>query len=459
MVDFSNLFNKLHINSGASAKSALNGASATPADNADDDPGTIPAITSSDNGTKKWSITLGGDTHSIVFGEAGEVWDYNTTDEVWTTRENNGDVLSFKALEQATVVGNTVNLTNIKASTATLKHGSTISKYNLASDSTIKTSTIYTGTKLDKDNNPNAYNIAIIDNFSDTTSEGSVEIDGSDVTHGDVVRALISGAGSVDTATDTSNSLNYDLGSDFSFTNILSKLQKIDNDIAHGADIDAVNLSLGITENFKDLGLSTTETDLKTLLASLGTDAGKTAVINKLTASGETDLVNILNKITSMASEGVEFFIASGNDFDDIQAANGDEYYDDYSSYDTNNDGYVTGKELGVFNALTLASGSNVHVIGATSSVEGNSVADYADINGTVDAYYNGDVNVMYLGQDDSGKYKYDVNDDGIADIFASSSDGNSYLVDGTSFATPRAAKIDDKKLVQLKGNSKQGID
>lgn len=552
MVDFSNLL-LLTSRSSAYAKSSSGSASACA--NTDGWSGNCNGISSTstetttttsstddgkDIGTKKYSIIVGGQMHSMVIDEGGSVWDYNETASTWTERSGD-DVLTFDS-KGANFVNNQVDMNSVSTDSVIVTQRDSISKYNLASGSTLEKYHFITSTsKPDIDNNPSQYNVAIIDNFSDTSDS---EIAGTDVTHGDLVRALISG--NVDTDTSISNSLNYDLGTDFTYANILSKLNSIEASVKNGTDIDAVNLSLGAAQIIDALGVS------GLTLADLGTDDGKAKALAALSASGNTDLVNVINKISEMSKNGIEFYIASGNDADDTyatddtstiyaiagdatsvckssdsayssykaadtnndgvitsdelykyyttgsggekdsdndgQITDADFYNNDYKSYDENGDGYVTGGELGVFNALTLASGSNVHVIGATSSTGINSttkdgIANYTDMNGTVDACVDGDVQITNLGKQSNGKYGYDVNGDGKVDIYSSyddniglnsnytylgydsttglyefedsngylvyskTSDGRSQLTDGTSFAAPKAAKKHDTGL------------
>lgn len=397
-------------------------------------------------GSKKLTLTsYNGVKHSLVIEEDGTVWDHNETQDSWATREND-KVLMFESTSSQDD-DSAVDINSIKADKVTVKSGSTISKYNLTFGSTLTSYSLSKGNKSDIDNNKNQYNVAVIDDFdTPLVSENASDTSANDISHGELVRALISPNNP--SAADSNASLNFNLGSNMYYSDILKYLDQIETRVKNGEDIDAVNMSMGSSVTLADYGL----TDMN--LADLSTNAGKQRVLNAMKAdSGSSELVAIIQKVTKMASEGIEFYISSGNDFDDVYAERGDEYYNDYIDYDANYDGVVTGKELNIFNAMTLAMGDNVHVIGATSSTGQSSsalggIANYSDQNGTVDAQYDGDVTLTYLGYDtQKGKYAYDVNGDGIADLYSATSDGADYYENGTSFAAPRAAKANDKYL------------
>lgn len=143
----------------------------------------------------------------------------------------------------------------------------------------------------------------------------------------------------------------------------------------------------------------------------------------------------------------------------------GDVDYADYVALDTNHDGIITGKELGTFNALTLATGDNVNVIGAKDSLadknKTDGIADYSNDNSLVDKLLNGDIEITLVDYNaKKGKYGYDIDGDGTADLWTSKGPNNSeynldvakrndtdetnnnkYFVTGTSFSAPLAAK------------------
>lgn len=527
----------------------------------------------SGNSEKTISLnSLDGTVHTMVFEEDGTVWDHNENAGTWSTRQND-QVLNFVSTSDSSET----EPSDINTSKVYVKKGSTISKYDLASGSTIGSYTIDTGDKktTDRDNDPTKYHAAVIDDFdTPIISEDASDTSENTIAHGDIVRAFISPndptAAQTTTRTD-STSLNYNLGSAMSYTDILADLKDIEQRVLNGEDIDAVNMSLGVSTTLQELGIS----DLT--LADFDNPEAKKEIIAALEDAGYGEVVQIVNQVSKMAAEGIEFYISSGNDGDDVYYTYGDtsyygtkdgtdiyysstdtnnygvkgsktalyNYYTDsdpsnyesysgadtdldgiitqgewytynggsavdgnndgtitgkelynyyseydynndgkvtsgdlynyygggtynvdgdndltgndfywsYSDYDTNYDGIVTGRELGVFNALTMASGDNVHVIGATSSTGESSsvvsgIANYSDENGAVDADYDGDVNLTYLGYDSqTGKYLYDVNDDGLADLYSETSDGYGYYINGTSFASPRAARTNDKNL------------
>lgn len=533
-----------------------------------------PADTNDNSNSGPSTISINaydGTKHTMIFEESGAVWDHNETSDTWSTREGE-QILTFVSTSDDSVI----DPTSLNASDVYVKNGSTISKYDLKAGSTIGNYTIDTGTKktTDKDNNPNQYHVAVIDDFdTPIISEDSSDTSENTIAHGDIVRALISSddptAAETTTKTD-SKSLNYNLGSAMSYTDILTYLKDIEQRVSKGEDIDAVNMSLGVSITFEELGLSGYK------LADLDKPAVAQKVVDALKTTGYSQVVDIINQVSKMASEGMEFYISSGNDGDDTYYTYGDttyygtrngtdvyysatdtktygtkgnknalysstdtdptnyetysaadtdgdgkitqdewytynggsavdengdgtitgkelydynkeydvnndgkitsgdfynyydgdkydfdmdneltgnDYYLYYSDKDTNYDGIVTGRELGVFNALTMSSSDNVHVIGATSSTGQSSsaisgIANYSDQNGAVDANYDGDVNLTYLGYDETTKkYLYDVDGDGIADLYSNTSDGYSYYINGTSFASPRAAKTNDKNL------------
>lgn len=525
-----------------------------------------------DSSSKAVSLnSYDGTKHTMVFEEDGTVWDHNENAGTWSTRQDE-QVLNFVSTSDSSdIVPNDLSTSDLY-----VKKGSTLSKYDLTSGSTIGNYTIDTGTKktTDRDNDPTEYHVAVIDDFdTPIISENPGDTSQNTIAHGDIVRAFVSpdDPSAAETTTDTDpTSLNYNLGSAMSYTDILADLKNIEQRVLSGEDIDAVNMSLGVATTLQELGIS----DLT--LSDLDNADAQKEIIAALEDAGYGEVVQIVNQVTKMAAEGIEFYVSSGNDGDDTYYTYGDttyygtkngtdlyysstdtnkygvkgsnaalysytdedstnyyaysdadidydgvitqdewyaynggssvdgnkdgtitgkelydyysgydynndgkvtsgdlyDYYDgdtynidgdsdltgndfywSYSDYDTNYDGIINGRELGVFNALTMATGDNVHIIGATSSTGESSsavsgIANYSDENGAVDANYDGDVNLTYLGYDETtGKYLYDINDDGVADLYSETSDGYSYYINGTSFASPRAAKANDKNL------------
>lgn len=407
----------------------------------------VSSSASANDTSKDFGIRLKGEMHYKVLQE-GEVWDYNATDEVWTTNEN-GNIFSLNKKDQS----------------FTIQNGAKTTTY--ANDLKTKLST-----KLD--NNSSEYNVAVIDDFD------TPEVGGTDISHGEIVRALINSDNPG--ATGLSNKLNFDAydanEGGLSLTKVSDYLTDIDNQIKSGKDIDAVNLSMGVSFVLSEVGLKSLD-DLKTT-------AGRQQALSSLSANNP-DLVTIINQISDMSDEGINFYISAGNDY-------GDAYGNDASA-DENADGIPDTNEkkgqLGVFNALSLATGtstkSNIHTIAATATyISGNGTlvndtanagyAWYSDRGGDVETKIDGDVLLRNLGQTASGLYKYDINgdgkvdfysqyddtpsatadeyqdsdtgmyefdtdNDGYIDIYTTDSNGSNQLIQGTSFAAPRAAK------------------
>lgn len=457
MLDFSHILNKSQKPAAPFVSSASSTGSSDYANNLQANYTHAQQVSSSasaNDTSKDFGLRLKGEMHYKVLQE-GEVWDYNTTSDVWTTNEN-GNIFSLNKKDQS----------------CTLKSGAKTTTY--ASDLKTKIST-----KIDNDSNK--YNVAVIDDFDNqaiVNGNDEQEVNGTDITHGDIVRALINPNNPA--ATSSSNSLNFDAYDEsnqcLSFTKISEYLTEIDNEVKSGKDIDAVNMSLGVATMLSDVGLSN--------ISSLTTATGRQQAINSLLNAGDSDLVTIINQISNMSDEGISFYISAGNDYGDPSDDNPD----------------ITKGQLGVFNALTLATGtntvSNIHSIAATAtyvSENGTLVNDttgagyawYSDRGGTVKTKVNGDVLFTNLGEDKNGYYKYDINGDGKADIyslyndtpndtngdgkaddvtgeykdtetgmyefdtnndgyievFATNLDGSTQLMQGTSFAAPRAAR------------------
>lgn len=495
---------------------------------------TASVASNSNNGTNKFTLTTAdGVTHSVIIQEDGTVWNYNETANSWSEKVDN-QIVNFSSSDAPIdiAIGETIDLSNVNVNSETIKEDSTIFNYKLASGSTLTNhQSMVSNTQKDTDNNSNQYNVAVIDDFDTSIFDDGTDTPQVDISHGELVRALIS-PNNPYAASSTAN-LNYNVGNGLSLTSILNALKDIEGRINRGEDIDAVNLSLGMAEKLQDLIPNVTSENLKYMLANLtNNDNEYNAIKNSL----PSDLVSIINQIEEMAKNGIEFFISAGNDADDSQYQyntdniwaytkdcngnsvtinnkgtiytkesvgektynylietyadiDGDGVLTDYDllidsekflgisadmdgdnvitdadgylanqKYDTNSDGTINGRELGIFNALTLARGSNVHVIGATSSAGNdssfiNGTADYSDINGTVDACYDGDVEIDYIGTttvNGKTKYMWDVDSDGNADIISDTNPDNltsnqAYTENGTSFAAPRAAKANKK--------------
>lgn len=330
------------------------------------------------------------------------------------------------------------------------------------------------------------YVVAIIDDFStgllvDDTSDSAVGETNIGLTHGDLVSAIITSGNDDDTntANDVSvieyNAYDSEDGG-LSYEKILEYLSTIEDAVKSGQDIDAINMSIGVPMLPGDVGLS----DINNL-----TEQERQSALQALEDSGYGDLVSIINKISDLSDLGVEIYISSGNDANDnyydskktdskniflnsgssrVMSTKGDGTYEYYSSfgadknndnkltedeiynlykdygydlnsdgkistyeqykdYDENEDGIVTGRELGVFNALTLAKGSNVNVIGSTDSVndtnQTDGVAEYSNYNDLVDELTEGDVEISFVSYNGTtGEYGYDIDSDGQADIW-----------------------------------------
>lgn len=408
-------------------------------------------------GVKRSIKMANGDVHSMVIDETGQVWDYNETDGDWVTREDNQVFLYDGDSE---TIGETVDLSNININSVKITSGSTIKTYKLQSGTSIedvdgKAISDIQNLSAQKDTNDYAdgkYTVAVIDNF--------VEKDELGLTHAQIVSAVLKSDNDDNDVTNNVNVISYNVATQdpehpddpnatvMNYSDIWNAFDAIERRVANGESIDAINMSIGIPYTLQELGLE----DIS--LSDLN-DPAKCAQV--IAALNDPDLERLINKITEVASKGIEIYISSGNDSDDVQYAKGEEGYNYYQSYDKDGDGVITGRELGVFNAFSLAMGNNVHVIGATSSSgefgpDENSVADYSDINGTVDAYYDGDVRLSYLGQNAQGKYMWDVDSDGLADIYSNTAPedtevGDEYLECGTSFSSPFAAKKNDSYL------------
>lgn len=444
MVDFSNLFKpKTTSNAQPIANVSGNGAptfkfvSKKTVDNSGTDSaqGTASA-------TKKGSITIGGEKHSLVISEDGTVWDYNATDNNWVTRDSKGDSSFYEASSSAAFDSSgKINLSTISVTQKTVASKGSSTDYSLKSGSLLLNSI-----------NTSNYTVAVIDDFTTSLFDDSdSSTQDVDITHGGLVSSILKENNDDSNSTNDVNVSRYNVGNkDMSYSSILAALKDIsarnkDSDASN--NISAVNLSLGVSQMFSSLGLPDN--------TNLSTPSGKATVRQALIDSGETDLVAIIDQISKMSQEGTVFYISAGNDADDVYSQKGDEYYSAYASYDTNHDNVITGSELKVFNALTIASGVNVHVVGATTqesdiattkkASNGEFVANYSDENGTVNGYENGDVYIEYLGENSSGKYMWDIDGDGLADIYSNTNPdgatiGQHYYEDGTSFASPKKA-------------------
>lgn len=392
-------------------------------------------------------LTLKGSTHYKVV-ENSEAWDYDCTNSVWASFEN-GEKLSLNTTDKS----------------CTVEKGAKTTIY--APDlSTVLSTNI--------DNNRNEYNVAVIDDFD------TPDIGGTDISHGEIVRALINSNNP--NACSLNNHLNYDAYDEneggLSLTKVSNYLTEIDKQIKNGKDIDAINLSMGVSFVLSEVGLKSLD-DLKTA-------AGRQQALSSL-STNNPDLVTLINQISNMSDEGINFYISAGNDY-------GDSYGSDAGA-DENADGIPdtdeTKGQLGVFNALSLATGtstkSNVHTIAATAtykSENGTLVNDttntgyawYSDRGGDVETKIDGDVLLKNLGQSTNGLYKYDINgdgkvdfysqyddtpsdtadeyqdpetgmyefdtdNDGYIDVYTTDINGSNQLIQGTSFAAPRAAK------------------
>lgn len=501
MVDLSNIQGKklFAANAGKSKTSQLTTES--------ESPGGPAAGASADSGYKKFSLTnVRGETHSLVIREDGVVYDYNETTDEWATRDNQG-IWVFHEKGDADFTGNTIDFDNIDIDSLTFISGSTSTSQALngehLSDYDIGTKDSATIPVIERNDQ---YVVAVIDNFDtpldayDMTNDNFVDMG---FAHGDLVEAVLT-SGNDDDA-DSSNDLKtteYNVfdGNEISYSAILEALEDIEtknSDSNSSNDIDAINLSLGVATTLSQVGLDS--------LDGLSEDERK-AALSQL----DGDLVKVINKISDLAADGVQVYISSGNEANDtyydqtltdseniflnagdseVWFTDGDGSYEAYEDYDTNDDGNITadelyqgfkdldtdddnkisnyelyadydtdgdgtitGRELGVFNALTLATGNNVHVIGASDSLSddeetsSDGVADYSNDNILVDEKVDGDVFIDYLGYNSiTGNYEYDTDGDGKVDLVSKvKRDGeDGYFSTGTSFASPLAARED----------------
>lgn len=435
-----------------------------------------------DLGIKKFSLkSISGDTHSLIISEDGTVYDYNETDDVWATRK--GDEKFIFESEDLGDIGKTVNLDEVDVDTLKVISKDSTKLYSLDDNSTLtdyKIAKDITPSEDAPDENADKYVVAVIDDFEtnlfvDDISDPSVDEIDIGLTHGDLVSDILESNNDDNNPDNDVSVLKYDLGSKMSYDDILAYLNDIQKRVQNGEDIDAINMSLGTAIMLDEVGLS----DLNNL-----TDTERKNALDALSNEGYGDLVNIINKISELSNMGMDIYISAGNDADtqydkngtNVSATKGSDevlytkgkdadydkynqygtdvnkdgvitsdelynlyyesgyetnndnqindldFYNLYANYDKNKDGLITGSELGLFNALTLASGKNVHVIGATDSYydddKTDGVAYYSNQNGLVDALYQGDVNINYVSYNSlTNEYNYDIDGDGHTDI------------------------------------------